>query len=261
MSQDTMIDMYKLQGLLPAYVNGSLGVSERQWVKAALAQSAQARAALAWHEALAEKVIDDVESAPADIGWAALHAKVRASSRAVQSEVQATSSLGRRLAQAGRGLWQSLEALLPHRWMPAPAMSAVCAGLLAVVVAQAWWGHETQESQDFSQVRGDATTSAAGGVLAGSSKFVRLNFKDSVSERDMRLLLVRTGSVIVSGPGQLGDYTVAVPAGDIGNVLREFQDSLLTESVREVPAPSVLDPHPSGTTGAAPGQTNNKTLR
>ena len=99
--------------------------------------------------------------------------------------------------------------------------------------------------------------SAAAAGLEGA-KFVRLNFKSDVSERDMRLLLVRTGGVIVSGPGQLGDYTVAVPAAELDRVLTEFKDSLLTESVREVAAPS-WDTRTSGTTGAAPGAAQQKT--
>jgi hypothetical protein len=246
MNQEIGIDMLKLEALLPGYVNGNLGNHDRQYVRQALAQSAQARAALAWHEALAEKVINDVESVRGDIGWSALQAKVRASSRGAHRPSTPPASTSTWIQQA----LGKLEWLMPHRWIPAPALGGVCAGLLAVVLAQAWWGQSQPSDSDFSAVRGGDTATAA---LPGSSKFVRVNFKERISERDMRLLLVRTGATIVAGPGQLGDYTVAVPAQEIDKVVQEFKDSLLTESVREVAAPSPLDTTGSTATGSAPG--------
>jgi hypothetical protein len=248
MNQDVGVDMFKLEALLPGYVNGNLASHDRQFVRQALSQSPQARAALAWHEALAEKVINDVDSAPSDIGWSALQAKVRASSHMLKRSATQAAVPSNGVAH----LLAKLEWLMPHRWLPAPALGGVCAGLLAVVLAQAWWGQNQSPDAEFSQVRGD-TPAAAGATWPSSSKFVRLNFKERVSERDMRLLLVRTGATLVAGPGQLGDYTVAVSASELDKVMQEFKDSLLTESVREVAAPSILDATGVTSTGSAPG--------
>jgi hypothetical protein len=252
MALDSHIDMSRLQDLLPAYVNGTASGQDRQYVKEALAQSAQARSALAWHEALAEKVIADIEAVPADIGWAQLQARVRAAGQARAAHASPNAL----------GWWsqlaKTLESWMPHHWMPGPALSSVCALLLAVVTVQQFMGSALEE-RDYSQVRGSTEAQALKpGVMAGY-KYVKLNFKERISERDMRLLLIRTGAVLVGGPGQLGDYTVAVPAEQLQSALKEFQSSMLTESIQEVAAPALSgDASSSAGMGAAPAQTGQK---
>lgn len=258
MSNEATIDMIKLQALLPSYINSTASVTERLFVKEALSQSAQARAALAWHESLAEKVINDVEAVPTDLGWTQLQAKVRSAAHA--------NKVGRGVAtQAAKqwyhSIWQAMEPYMPHNWLPAPALGGVCAALLAVVVGQGFLMHQAGQSTDYSQARGVQPAEPSGSAVSqvvADSKFVRLNFKDRVSERDMRLLLVRTGAVIVSGPGQLGDYTVAIPANELNQALKEFNDSLLTESAQAVASPVTRSSDRSGTTGAAPGQASSQ---
>jgi hypothetical protein len=252
MALDHRINMNRLQELLPAYVNGTANGQDRQYVKEALAQSAQARSALAWHEALAEKVIADVEAVPADIGWAQLQARVRAASQAkTMNHSQGAQSWWQQLTK-------TLESWMPHNWLPGPALSGVCALLLAVVGAQQLIGSSVDD-REYSQVRGNTETQPLKpGVIAGY-KYVKLNFKERISERDMRLLLIRTGAVLVGGPGQLGDYTVAVPATQIDSALKEFQSSMLTESIQEVAAPPLAsDASSSAGLGAAPVQAGQK---
>ncbi len=258
MSNETTIDMSKLQALLPSYINSTATATERLFVKDALSQSAQARAALAWHESLAEKVINDVEAIPADLGWTQLQARVRSTAHAVKADRGATSKTAKKGYQ---GIWQMIEPYMPHNWLPAPALGGVCAALLAVVVGQGYLMNQSNQNSDYSQARGAQPaepTASAGLQSATDTKFVRLNFKDRVSERDMRLLLVRTGAVIVSGPGQLGDYTVAIPANELNQALKEFNDSLLTESAQAVASPVARSFDRSGTTGAAPGQASSQ---
>ncbi len=250
MSNESTVDMRKLQALLPSYVNNTAQTAERLFVKEALAQSAQARAALAWHESLAEKVINDVDALPSNLGWAQLQAKVRSASQAKQRRANEVWY---------QSLWSTVEPYMPHRWLPAPVMGGVCAGLFTLVIGQGVLLSDKSQEADYSQVRGsqplNGPNAASPELAAGAnSKFVKLNFKDRVSERDMRLLLVRTGAVIVSGPGQLGDYTVAIPAGELNQALQQFKDSLLTESAMAVPSPLARTTDRSGTTGSAPGQ-------
>lgn len=253
MSHESSIDMGKLQDLLPSYVNHTASTAERLFVKDTLAYSAEARAALAWHESLAEKVINDVDALPSNLGWAQLQAKVRAASH---TETHRTSRPNKAWLQK---LWEAVEPYLPHRWLPAPALGGVCAGLLVVVVGQSIFLGNQADPQDYSQMRGtqpeDRPAAATGEWLwPANSKFIKVNFKDRVSERDMRLLLVRTGAVIVSGPGQLGDYTVAIPASELNQALAQFKDSLLTESALPVSSPVAKTTDRSGIVGAAPGQ-------
>jgi hypothetical protein len=240
--------------LLPAYVNGTASEHERVRVKSALARDAQVRAALAWHESLADKVMADVDAAPDDVGWAQLQARVRAASN--QRRVR-TPPIERR---AGLGHW--LASWLPHHWIPAPVLGGACAALLAVVVGQGLYLGQGSTEPDYASVRGVAPEEGGAGNAAealaraqglGDSRFVQLNFKEQVSERDMRLMLVRSGAVIVDGPGQLGDYTVAVPAGEVQQALTAFKDSLLTESVQDVAAPVARASVAGASSGAAPG--------
>lgn len=237
--------------LLPAYVNGTASEHERVRIKSALARDAQVRAALAWHESLADKVMADVDAAPDDLGWAQLQARVHAASHQRSGRSQPVQP------RVGVGQW--LASWLPHRWIPAPALGGVCAALLAVVVGQGLYLGQDGAEPEYASVRGvaphegnaaEALTRAQG---LGDSRFVLLNFKEQVSERDMRLMLVRSGAVIVDGPGQLGDYTVAVPAGEVQQALTAFKDSLLTESVQEVAAPVARASEAGASSGAAPG--------
>lgn len=228
---------------LPSYVNGTASAAVQSQVKQSLAGSSEARAALAWHEALAEKVIGDVESVRADIGWAQLQSKVRVAQRA--SQIQRPPSL-----------WSRIESYLPHRWLSAPALGGVCAALLAVVVGQGLLLSRSDAERGYSEVRGTQSANTGGATAALSStsgsKYIKVNFKEKITERDMRLMLVRAGATIVSGPGQLGDYVIAVPSIELDLSIKQFKDSLLTESVLETAAPSALAN--AGTTGAAPGK-------
>ena len=260
MFNETTIDMSKLQALLPSYINSTATAEERVFVKNALSQSAQARAALAWHESLAEKVIHDVEAIPADLGWTQLQARVRTAAHTEKVDNYKAHQSAKTWYEV---VWQKIEPYMPHNWVPAPALGGACAVLLAVVMGQGFLMNQNNQSADYSQARGAQSSDASassGSQAAAQSKFVRLNFKDRVSERDMRLLLVRTGAVIVSGPGQLGDYTVAIPANELDQALKEFNDSLLTESAQAVASPVARHSEKSGTTGAAPGQASSKAM-
>ena len=250
-------DTTMLTNLLPAYVNGTASTDERQWVAEQVARSEQARAALAWHEALAAKVVADVDAAPADLGWARLLERVRADAAG-----EAPPAVAPRGGFARVGHW--LAALAPHRWVPAPALGGACAALLALVVGQAVYFGADAPAPDYATVRGDAPADPAAlgasvqqraaALGLADRKFVRLNFRDRVTERDMRLLLVQTGAVIIGGPGQLGDYIVAVPAVELASAIEAFHASYLTESVQEVPPTAALPQRESGATGAAPAQ-------
>ncbi len=237
MADSQSLTMEQLLDILPSFVNGSANAAQQSLVKQMLSGSGEARAALAWHEALAEKVIGDVESVRADIGWAQLQSKVRVGQRS-------------RPIQQSPSFWSRIESFLPHRWLSAPAMGGVCAALLVVVVGQGFLLSNAERG--YSDVRSMQPVDTSTLAVATASKYIKVNFKDKITERDMRLMLVRAGATIVSGPGQLGDYIIAVPSADLGLTIRQFIDSSLTESVLETATPSA--PTSAGTTGAAPGK-------
>jgi hypothetical protein len=247
MAESSVLNMKELLAVLPAYVNGSATASEQAQVKLTLAASSQAREALAWHEALAEKVIGDVQSVRADVGWSQLQARVRAAQHVRQAPAQSDKP----------SLWSRLEALLPHRWLSAPALGGACAALLAVVVGQGVLLSQSGGDREYSDVRGTQPSVSIVGAAPEGSKYIKVNFKEKTTERDMRLMLIRSGAVIVSGPGQLGDYTVAVPGAELDATIKQFKDSLLTESVQETAAPAVTSS--SGTTGSVPGSLSQET--
>lgn len=246
MADSNVLTMKQFLDVLPAYINGSANAAQQSQVKHMLAGSSEARSALAWHEALAEKVIGDVESVRADIGWAQLQSKVRVAQRTRQSETAPT-------------LWSRIERFLPHRLISAPALGGVCAALLAVVVGQGLLLTRSDAERGFSDVRGVQSANTGNVAAASSSKYIKVNFKEKISERDMRLMLIRAGATIVSGPGQLGDYVIAVPGAELDQTIQQFRDSLLTESVLATTAPNLTsnaaaNTGAAGTTGAAPGK-------
>ncbi|MBS7807641.1 hypothetical protein [Variovorax sp. PCZ-1] len=238
MVDTAVLSMKDLLAVLPAYVNGSATTAEQAQVKHALKASHEARAALAWHEALAEKVVADVESVRGDIGWSQLQAKVRASQGVRNQQVPAAKS----------SLWARLEVLLPHRWLSARVLGGACAALLAVVIGQGIL-LSADGDRAYSEVRSAQSNPSATGTAPAGSKYIKINFKEKITERDMRLMLVRSGAVIVYGPAQLGDYTVAVPAAELDATVKLFKDSMLTESVQETAAPGIAAS--SDTTGSA----------
>lgn len=249
MADSSTTNPIDLLDALPSYINGTAKTTQHAQIKQRLAADSQARAALAWHEALAEKVIGDVESVRGDIGWAQLQSRVRATQR-VRPEPTSVS------------FWAKLEKLLPHHWLPAPALSGALAVLLAVVLGQGLVLHDADTERAYSAVRSTQTDSNTSNAALSGSKYIKVNFKEKTTERDMRMMLIRSGAVIVSGPGQLGDYIVAVPSADLGLALSQFKESLLTEFVKETTAPASASAPSAGITGSAPGdQTQSKSLK
>ena len=214
----TASERRRLEAVLPFYLNGRADAADRAFVEA-LQSDPQASAMLAWHRSLAERVAADVESAPANIGWAALMGKVQAERAARQAPA------------TGWRAWLALE-----RWLPRPVqMPAFAVLALAVVVQGALlgglWpqGDAATAEPEYSAVRGIEPVAAT-----PSAALLRVSFKDETSERDLRLLLVGVGANIVQGPGQLGDYTLAVPMERADAALAEMSRSEWVVVVRRV---------------------------
>lgn len=174
----------RFQDLLPWYVNGRIGADDRAWMDAQLAQQPQLQAELKWHQSLRAQVQADAGALRDDVGLAQAMARIRA----------------RR-----PGLAQRLSAwLAPLTQRPAFALAA-----LVVVVSQGGVIAHLLGERDLA---GSAVRSQ-GAVVVDDRPLLKLNFAPDAKEADIRMLLVSLQGRLVGGPGQLGDYYVAVPSG------------------------------------------------
>jgi hypothetical protein len=198
-------DKRRFDELVPFYLSGAASPADREWIEAYLAREPGARAELAWHQALAGAIEERVASVPEDVGLAGLQARLAAE---------------RRGARPGR-LAAALE-----RWLPRPAVYPAFAGAAAIVLVQAVAIGVLVTRDDtpaYSDVR------SLGGTERQS--YLQVNFKPDATERDLRLALIRVGGRIVHGPGQLGDYYVAVPGDRVDAARRELEASGVVEAV------------------------------
>ncbi|MBX3701114.1 MAG: hypothetical protein KF903_08980 [Dokdonella sp.] len=96
---------------------------------------------------------------------------------------------------------------LPEGWLR-PALACT----LLVVVAQSVALLVTR-TDGHNLMRGSAThDETAGAHIPADSVLLRVAFDPAVSEAQMRLLLARYQASIVAGPGEGGDYYLAVPS-------------------------------------------------
>lgn len=193
--------------LAPFYVSGALDAADRAWVDAYLAREPGARAALEWHQALARTIEERYAQVPADVGRAGLE---------------------RRLAADRRGGKGGLLALL-ERLVPRAALYPAFAGAAALVLVQVIVIGvlvNRPDAPEYAEVRSLGA--------AAERSYLQVSFKPAAAERDIRLVLIRVGGQIVHGPGQLGDYYLAVPAGRIDAAHRELEASAVVEAVARV---------------------------
>ena len=213
---DEYDDRQRFEDLLPFYVNGTLVPDDRAWVDACLERTPDARAALAWHEALAQTLEERHARIPADVGAAALDARLAAA----------------RGAGAGRrGSFRNmLERLLPRSAVyPAFAGAAMLVLVQAVAIGVLLTRAEPPE---YAEAR-----SIEDVQRAKRPAYLLVNFKPAATEREIRLALIRIGGRIVDGPGQLGDYTLAVAEDSLETARRDLEASGIAETVRRVAAP------------------------
>jgi anti-sigma factor RsiW len=213
-------DRRRFDALLPFYVNGTLAPDDRGWVDAYLARTPGAHAALAWHEALAQALEERHARIPADVGAAALEARLAAA------------------RGAGAGRRGSFRDML-ERLVPRAAVYPAFAGAAMLVLVQAVAigvlltraeGPEYAEARSVEDVQ-----------RAKRPAYLLVNFKPDATEREIRLALIRIGGRIVDGPGQLGDYTLAVAEDGLETARRDLEASGIAETVRRVDAPRARD--------------------
>jgi hypothetical protein len=204
--------------LLPFYVNGTLGPDERTWIERYLREHPQAGNELRWLRSVQAVAQAEAVPVPAEVGLERAMQRIRAERPAASPAV--SSSFVERAHQ-----WLS-------RLVPPTLLKPALAGALAVIALQAVViTSMIGERDDTSLIR----TAPPVGV-AEQGAFVKVNFRPDATEADIRMLLIDVQANIASGPGQLGDYYVRIPAWQVDAVTAQLSASAIVEGVAVVDA-------------------------
>jgi hypothetical protein len=192
--------------LLPFYVNGSLGADDRAWVEQWLDAHPTARAELDWYRSLSERLHEAAPSVPATIGLAKTMTLIRGDRPTWSERVNAFfGSFGMRPAMALAGL----------------AVVAVQGGVIVSLM------HDAQD--DAAELRSLRAT------VVEDRPLLKLNFSPAAKEEEIRHLLMSIQGHLTGGPGQLGDYYVAVPAGQEQALAERLQSDPIVQAVTLAP--------------------------
>ncbi len=199
----------RFEELAPWHVNGTLDPAQREWVDQYLREHPEARAELRWHESLMNKMRDNAPDVSPDIGWDRFIARARAERRA-QSP----------------GFFERVSEWLGFRFTPALATAAalvvVQAGVIGLLLVK------QAEETGYGQYRAIGSAPVSGPVL-------QVTFKETASEREVRMALVGINGSLIGGPGQLGNYLVYVPATKIEQAAAKLQHDASVEAVIVLP--------------------------
>jgi len=199
--------------LLPWYANGTLNDADRARVDAWLRTDPAAAAELAWLVSLQQRVQADAPEVSDEIGLARTLQRIRTESRPAAR--RATPSFTERLRA-----WFDQFSL-----SPAFAMAALVVVVQAGVILKLSTGE-----RDYEEVR------AVAGAAVRDGQLLRVAFRPDARESEIRLLLVAVQGNIESGPGQLGDYYVRVPAPSAADALARLKAAPIVESFQPVDA-------------------------
>ena len=199
----------RFQELLPFYVNGTLQGEEREWIERELAQHADARAELEAVLALQARVADSLPEVPDTIGLDKVMARIRADQPGLLDRLAAWLGFsgGLRPATAFAGL----------------AIIAVQAGVIVSLVAGG------RDEDAGAGLRASKASAVHEGPL------LKVNFAPDAKEAEIRHLLVSVQGRLAGGPGQLGDYYIAVPAGREAALAEEVRRSPIVQGVSLAP--------------------------
>lgn len=204
--------------LLPFYVNGTLGAEERTWIESYLREHPPAENELRWLRAVQAMTQEEAVAASSEVGLERALQRIRAE-RPTPSPALPASWVARLRD------WLS-------RLVPQPMLKPALAGALAVIALQAVIiATMVDERDDTSLIR---TVPPIG--VAEQAAFVKVNFRPDATEADIRMLLIDAQANIASGPGQLGDYYVRVPAWQVDAVTAMLGASAIVEGVAVVDA-------------------------
>ena len=203
--------------LLPFYVNGTLNSADRDWIDSYLREHPLASNEMHWLRAVQRATQEEAVPVSSEVGLERAMQRIRAG-RAAASPALASSWMER--------LRDGLSRLVaPTMIKPALASALAVVALQAVIIASM-----VSERDETSDVRGKP------GSVVEQGPYVKVNFKPDATEADIRMLLIDVQASIASGPGQLGDYYVRVPAWQVDTAVAQLGASTIVEGVAVVDA-------------------------
>jgi hypothetical protein len=215
----------RFRELLPWHVNGTLDEPERDWIEDYLREHPEARAELRWQERLQAHIRQESPPPSPDVGlerfMARIHAEAgqRARPAPAAARAPARPALGERI-RAFFAAWQ----LTPAVALAATVIMVQTGIIGALLVAQ-----RGDSDPEFATVR-----SIGPGQLA-SGPVLQVRFRPDTPEGELRALLASIGGTLVDGPGQLGNYLVAVPPGREAQAQQQLAASRQVEDVSVLP--------------------------
>jgi hypothetical protein len=205
--------------LLPFYVNGTLDDGDRAWIEHYLREHPLAANELNWLRSVQATTQQEAVPVSAEVGLERAMRRIHGE-RAAAAPVKAPLSAVERIRD-----WFS-------RLVPGPMLKPALASALAVIALQAIViTTMVGERDDTSLTRNPLPF----GVTEQGS-YVKVNFRPSATEADIRMLLLDVQANIASGPGQLGDYYVRIPAGQVDATTALLGASAIVEGVAVVDA-------------------------
>ncbi len=205
--------------LLPFYVNGTLNAGDRTWIEHYLREHPLAANELNWLRSVQATTQHEAVPVSSEVGLDRALRRIHGE-RAAVAPAQARLSAVERVRE-----WLS-------RLVPGPMLKPVLAGALAVIALQTVvitsMVGEREETTPLRKVPEIGTTE--------QPAFVKVNFRPDATEADIRMLLIDAQANIASGPGQLGDYYVRVPAWQVDAVTAMLGASAIVEGVAVVDA-------------------------
>ncbi len=204
--------------LLPFYVNGTLNADDRLWIEHYLREHPQAANELNWLRSVQAVTQEEAVPVSSEVGLERVIHRIRAERPAASTAVPA--SFVERVRE-----WLS-RLIAPTLLKPALAGALAVIALQAVIITTM-----VGERDDTSLIR---TVPPLGTAEQGA--FVKVNFRPDATEADIRMLLLDVQASIASGPGQLGDYYVRVPAWQVDAATGMLGASAIVEGVAVVDA-------------------------
>lgn len=192
--------------LLPWYANGTLNAEDTAWVERYLDEHPQSRAELDWYRSLQQKLEEAAPAVPETIGLAKAMTLIRGDRPSFAEKVSAFfASFGLRPGAALAGL----------------AIFAVQGAVILSLM--------NAREDDASEIRALRASTVDDGPM------LKLNFAPEAKEAEIRHLLVSVQGRLTGGPGQLGDYYVAVPRGKEAAIAEQLKSNPIVAAVTLAP--------------------------
>jgi anti-sigma factor RsiW len=215
-----MPHLEKFDEWLPWYVNGTLNAKDRAVMDAHLAATPAAREELRFYERMTATMKRRADSIPEDIGLAKTLARIQAAPRAAMYPSSPKSSA------ADDESWFSR--LLGGGWMK-PALGFA----MAVILGQSVLLVQQREEAIVYRSKTPVVTAAATGVKTEAA-FLRVVFKASATEGELRLLLASTQAWVAGGPGQAGEYYLRFAPDHVQSALEALKASGVVSEIAPV---------------------------